>query len=77
MNISRLRPNVLLYSEPYLDNKEILETTRYNLRICPELVLIVSTKLAIPSARSIAIDFCYVTRSVGKVSFWISKEELI
>ena len=77
MKISKLRPNILLYDKPYLDNKEILETTKYNLRIYPELVLIINMKLAIPSARSIAIDFCDATRSVGKASFWINKEELI
>jgi NAD-dependent SIR2 family protein deacetylase len=77
LNISRLRPNVLLYGEPHPDNKEILETTRHDLRICPELVLIVGTKLVIPGARSIAADFCYAARSVGGASFWISKEELI
>jgi NAD-dependent SIR2 family protein deacetylase len=75
LKISKLRPNILLYSEPHLDNKEILETTKYNLRICPELVLIISTKLAIPGARSIAADFCHAAQSVGRASFWISKEE--
>ena len=75
MNIGRLRPNVLLYGEPYPDNKEILETTKHNLRIYPELVLIVGTKLRIPGARSIAANFCYTARSIGGASFWISKEE--
>jgi NAD-dependent SIR2 family protein deacetylase len=50
LKISRLRPNVLLYGEPYPDDKEILETAKYDLRICLELVLIISMKLAIPSA---------------------------
>jgi len=77
LNISRLRPNVLLYGEPYPDGKEILETAKYDLRICPELVLIVSTKLGIPGARSIAVDFCHAARSIGGASFWISKEELM
>ncbi len=75
LNIGRLRPNVLLYGEPHPDDKEILEAARHDLRICPELVLIVGTKLAIPGARSIASDFCNAARSVGGVSFWISKEE--
>jgi NAD-dependent SIR2 family protein deacetylase len=75
LNIGRLRPNVLLYGEPHPDDKEILETAKHDLRICPELVLIVGTKLAIPGARSIAADFCHATRSVGGASFWISKEE--
>ena len=35
------------------DDKEILETDRHDLRIWPELVLIVGTKLAISGARSI------------------------
>jgi NAD-dependent SIR2 family protein deacetylase len=77
LKIGRLRPNVLLYSEPHLDDKEILETAKYDLRICPELVLIVSTKLAIPSAWSIAADFCDAAQSVGGASFWISKKEPI
>ena len=74
-NIGKLRPNVLLYGEPHPDDKEILATARHDLRICPELVLIVGTKLAIPGARSIATDFCYAARSVGGASFWINKEE--
>jgi NAD-dependent SIR2 family protein deacetylase len=69
LKIGKLRPNVLLYGKPYPDNKEILETAKHNLRICPELVLIVGTKLAIPSARSIAADFCDAARSVGGASF--------
>ena len=77
LKISRLRPNVLLYGEPHPDNKEILETAKHDLRICPELVLIVGTKLGIPGARSIAADFCHAARSVGRASFWISKEELM
>jgi NAD-dependent SIR2 family protein deacetylase len=75
LKIGRLRPNVLLYGEPYLDDKEILETAKHDLRICPELVLIVGTKLGIPGARSIAANFCHAARSVGGTSFWISKEE--
>jgi hypothetical protein len=50
LKISKLKPNILLYSKLYLNNKEILEIAKYNLRICPELVLIISIKLAIPSA---------------------------
>lgn len=69
MKVGRLRPNVLLYSEPHLDDKEILETAKHDLRISPELVLIVSTKLAIPGARSIAVNFYYAARSVGRASF--------
>jgi hypothetical protein len=37
----------------------------------------VSTKLAIPGAQLIAIDFYYITRSMSRASFWISKKELI
>jgi NAD-dependent SIR2 family protein deacetylase len=75
LNIGRLRLNILLYGEPYLDDKEILETAKHDLRICLELVLIIGTKLAIPGARSIVVDFCHATQSVGGASFWISKEE--
>ncbi|KAH6661604.1 hypothetical protein B0J14DRAFT_496909, partial [Halenospora varia] len=77
LNIGRLRPNILLYGKPYQDDKEILETTKHDLRICPELVLIVSTKLEIPRAWSIAANFCHAARSIGRASFWISKEELV
>jgi NAD-dependent SIR2 family protein deacetylase len=73
LNIGRLRPNVLLYGEPHPDDKEILETARHNLRLCPELVLIVGTKLAIPGARSIAADFCRAARSVGGASFGLAR----
>jgi len=48
LKIGRLRPNILLYSKSYPDNKEILETTKYNLRIYLELVLIIGIKLVIP-----------------------------
>jgi len=66
---------VLLYGEPHPDDKEILETAEDGLRICPDLVLIVGTKLEIPGARSIAANFCHAARSVGGASFWINKEE--
>jgi NAD-dependent SIR2 family protein deacetylase len=69
LKINRLRPNVLLYGEPHPDDKEILETTKHDLRICPELVLIISTKLAILNARSIAVDFCDAAQSVDGASF--------
>jgi NAD-dependent histone deacetylase SIR2 len=75
LSIGRLRPNVLLYGEPHPDDKEILETTKHDLGICLELVLIVGTKLRIPGARSIAASFCHAARGVGGASFWISKEE--
>ncbi|KAH8690369.1 hypothetical protein GQ44DRAFT_636967, partial [Phaeosphaeriaceae sp. PMI808] len=65
LKIGRLRPNVLLYGEPHLDDKEILETAKHDLRICPELVLIVGTKLRIPGARSIAANFCHAAGGVG------------
>lgn len=77
LKISRLRLNILLYGKFYPDNKEILETTKYNLRIYLELVLIISTKLAIPGVWLITIDFYDTIRNIGKISFWISKEELI
>ncbi|PMD26963.1 hypothetical protein NA56DRAFT_725729 [Hyaloscypha hepaticicola] len=59
---------------PHPDDKEILETAEHDLRLCPELVLIVGTKLAIPGARSIAADFYHAVRSVSGASFWINKE---
>jgi NAD-dependent SIR2 family protein deacetylase len=74
LSIGRLRPDVLLYGEPHSDDKEILETAEDGLRICPDLVLIVGTKLGIPGAQSIAANFCHAARSVGGASFWISKE---
>lgn len=75
LKIGRLKPNILLYGEPYPDDKEILKTAKHDLKICSELVLIVGTKLAIPGARSIAANFCDAVRSVDGPSFWISKEE--
>jgi hypothetical protein len=61
--------------EPHPDDKEILETAKHDLKLCPELLLIVGTNLGIPGARSIATDFCHAARSVGGASFWISMEE--
>lgn len=74
-SIGKLRPDVLLYGEPHPDEQEILDTAEDGLRICPDLVLIVGTKLEIPGARSIAANFCDAARSGGGTSFWISKEE--
>jgi hypothetical protein len=54
-----LRPNILLYKELYLDDKEILETAEDGLRICLDLVLIISIKLEIPRARLIVVNFCH------------------
>ncbi|KAF8861555.1 DHS-like NAD/FAD-binding domain-containing protein, partial [Acephala macrosclerotiorum] len=75
LRIGELRPDVLLYGEPHPDEQEILETVEDGLRICPDLVLIVGTKLGIPGARSTAANFCHAARIVGGASFWISKED--
>ena len=77
LNINRLRPNILLYNKPYPNDKEILETVKYNLRIYPGLVLIIGTKLVIPGTRLITVNFYYITRSISGISFWINKKELI
>jgi NAD-dependent SIR2 family protein deacetylase len=75
LSIGTLRPDVLLYGEPHPDDGGILEAVENVLRRCPDLVLIVGTKLEIPGAQSIAANFCHAARSVGGASFWISKEE--
>ena len=67
LSISRLRPDVLLYGEPHPDDREILKTAKDSLRIYPDLVLIVGTKLGIPRAQSIAANFCHAARSVAQV----------
>lgn len=72
---NKLRPDVLLYGEPHPDDGAILEAVDDTLRTCPDLVLVVGTKLQVPGAKAIAKDFCRAARSVGGASVWINKEE--
>ena len=74
LSIGRLRPDVLLYGEPHPDDKEIIKAVKEDLRVRPELVLVVGTTLKVPGARSIAANLCQAARSAGGASFWISKE---
>jgi NAD-dependent SIR2 family protein deacetylase len=41
---------------------------------CPDLVLVVGTKLRVPGARSIATQICRAARRAGGTGFWISRE---
>ncbi len=75
LSIGTLKPDVLLYSEPHPDDTEILEAVEDDLEICPDLVLVVGTKLEIPGALSIVTSFCYAARNRGGATVWISKEE--
>jgi len=75
LSISRLRPDVLLYGEPYQDDKEIMEAVEDDLKACPDFFLVFRTKLRIPGARSIAANLCQAAQNAGGASFWISKEE--
>lgn len=57
---------MLLYGEPDPYDTEILEAVEDDLELCPDLVLVVGTKLEIPGALSIATSF--------GVTVWMSKE---
>jgi len=75
LSIGMLKPDVLLYGEPHPDDSEILDAVENDLKICPDLVLVVGTTLKIPGALSIATSFCHAARKQGGISVWISKEE--
>jgi len=54
LSIGRLKPDVLLYGKPHLDNNKIMKAVEDDSTICPGLMLIVGIKLRIPGAQSIA-----------------------
>lgn len=65
LSIGRLRSDVLCTASLI---QKILETADDGLRFCPDLALIVGTKLGIPGFRSIATNFCRPARSAGGAS---------
>jgi NAD-dependent SIR2 family protein deacetylase len=75
LTVGKLKPNVLLYGEAHSDDKEIIKAIDDDLETCPDLLLVVGTKLGIPGARSIATRLCRATQSSGGFAVWINKEE--
>ena len=59
---------MLLYSNVYPNDNEIVTAIEDNLKRGPDLVIVVSTRLVIPGARSIAKRFYYTTRSRGRAT---------
>jgi len=68
--IGKLKPDVLLYGNSCSDD-DIFDIIHQDLAICPDLVLIVGTKLRVPGAREIATRLCKAARRAGGVAVWI------
>ncbi|KAH6666144.1 DHS-like NAD/FAD-binding domain-containing protein [Halenospora varia] len=69
LRLGELRPDVLLYGDTRHD-VEIVKATEVRLVKSPDLVIVASTRLQVPAARSIAERFC----RAGGTTIWISKE---
>jgi NAD-dependent SIR2 family protein deacetylase len=75
LSIGRLKPDVLLCGEPHPDDSEIVEAIEHDLAMCPDLVLVVGTKLERHGPRSMATRLCKAARRRGGAAVWISKED--
>lgn len=70
----RLRPKVLLYGEYCPDEDNITKSFRSDLRSSIDTVLIVGTRLEIPSLRDFTLRLCKNVRPQGLVA-WINTEK--
>lgn len=55
-----LWPEVLLYRNPYYNNKKIIKAVKESLAKSPDLVTVASTRLEVLRARFITKRFCYI-----------------
>lgn len=70
LSIGKLKPNVLLYGNSHLDD-DILDIINQDLATCPDLVLVVGTKLQVPGAREISTRLCKAVRRAGGMAVWV------
>jgi NAD-dependent SIR2 family protein deacetylase len=73
LRVGKLRPDVLLYGDPHPDNGDIMATATRDAGTCPDLVLVVGTKLRVPGARSIATQICRAARRAGGTVFGLAR----
>jgi NAD-dependent SIR2 family protein deacetylase len=68
-----LRPDILLYEEANPFEDQIFARLEEDRQGCPDLVIVVGTRLSIPGARGIAKDLCdHALKSGGKTA-WVNK----
>ena len=70
--VSRLRPNIVLHRED-TESHQIRQAITYDLKVVPDMVVVMGTKLHIFGARKIATKLCQATRERGSATIWLSK----
>ena len=69
LGIGKLRPDILLYEEANPFEDQIFARLEEDRQGCPDLVIVVGTRLSIPGARGIAKDLCdHALKSGGKTA---------
>jgi NAD-dependent SIR2 family protein deacetylase len=66
--------NVLLYGEAHWDEDRIWKIANNDLRRRPDLVLLVGTRLKVPTARLLAAKFCDKALERGGLTVWVNKD---
>ncbi|KAF2190365.1 DHS-like NAD/FAD-binding domain-containing protein, partial [Zopfia rhizophila CBS 207.26] len=75
-SVGFLRPKVLLYGESSPDESEITDAFKHDLRQPVDAVIIVGTRLLIPSLRRFVERLCQEAKSEGResITMWVNKE---
>jgi NAD-dependent SIR2 family protein deacetylase len=69
-----LRPKVLLYGEDCPDEEKIIQEFKSDIRGPVDVVLIVGTRLQIPSLKDFVLRLCRQVRRRKGITVWINKE---
>lgn len=73
IGVGLLRPDVLLYGGMNPAEEEIFTCLEEDIRRRPDLVIVVGTRLLIPSARDLAKGLCDRTLETGGKTVWVNK----
>jgi NAD-dependent histone deacetylase SIR2 len=74
LEYGRLRPNILLYGEDHWDEDSIWKIAKNDLRQRPDLVLVVGTRLKVPTPRQLAARFCDKVLETGGLTVWVNRD---
>ncbi|KAH8891649.1 DHS-like NAD/FAD-binding domain-containing protein, partial [Thozetella sp. PMI_491] len=70
--VGLLRPNILLYGEDCTNEEDLLDTMQKDLDHPVDAVLIVGTRLQIPSLRDFAVRLCERVSNKGGLVAWVN-----
>jgi NAD+-dependent protein deacetylase SIR2 len=77
LGMGQLRPNIVLSGDDHPEEEEIIAMAHETLRMRPDLVLVVGTRLKIPGCRRLAEELCSDVLSRGGATVWINNSQMV